>query len=105
MELFPSRMESPKRKSERVALGAAAVQVGTSYLRCPEATTSEVHRAALASDATNHTLVTNLFTGRPARAISNRLIKELGAFNELAPAFPMAAAAIAPIRSHTQKLG
>ena len=55
-----------------LALGAAGVQVGTAYLLCPEATTSAVHRAALASDAAAHTALTNIFTGRPARGIVNR---------------------------------
>src|SRR5204863_3633274 len=57
-----------------MALGASAVQIGTSYLLCPEVTTSAVHRAALKSRAASRTAVTNLFTGRPARAIVNRLI-------------------------------
>lgn len=61
-----------------LALGAAAVQVGTAYLLCPEATTSAVHRAALASDAARVTALTNVFTGRPARGIVNRAMRELG---------------------------
>ena len=61
-----------------LALGAAGVQVGTAYLLCPEATTSAIHRRALASDAAAHTALTNLFTGRPARGIVNRLMRELG---------------------------
>ena len=62
-----------------LALGAAGVQVGTAYLLCPEATTSAVHRAALASDAARHTALTNLFTGRPARGIVNRADARAGA--------------------------
>ena len=61
-----------------LALGAAGVQVGTAYLLCPEATTSAVHRAALQSEAARHTALTNLFTGRPARGIVNRIMRELG---------------------------
>lgn len=60
-----------------IALGAAAVQVGTSYLLCPEATTSAVHRSALSSAAAHHTALTNIFSGRPARGILNRLMREL----------------------------
>jgi nitronate monooxygenase len=59
------------------ALGAVGVQVGTAYLLCPEATTSTVHRAALKSDRARHTALTNLFSGRPARGIVNRLMTEL----------------------------
>ena len=88
-----------------MALGASGVQVGTAYLLCPEATTSAVHRAALASDAARHTAVTNLFTGRPARGIVNRLMRELGPMSDLAPAFPLAAAAVAPLRVRAESQG
>ena len=74
-----------------MALGAAGVQVGTAYLLCPEATTSAVHRAALKSEAARHTAITNVFTGRPARGIVNRLMRELGPMSAAAPAFPLAA--------------
>ena len=86
-------------------LGASGVQVGTSYLLCPEATTSPLHRAALASDASRHTALTNVFTGRPARGIVNRLIRELGPMSDLAPAFPLAASAILPLRTKAESRG
>jgi nitronate monooxygenase len=79
-------------------LGASGVQIGTSYLLCPEATTSAVHRAALASEAARNTALTNLFTGRPARGIVNRVMSELGPISPSAPAFPLASSAIAPLR-------
>jgi nitronate monooxygenase len=88
-----------------MALGAAGVQVGTAYLLCPEATTSAVHRAALKSDAARVTALTNLFTGRPARGIVNRLMRELGPMSPAAPAFPLATAAIAPLRARAESLG
>jgi len=88
-----------------LALGAAGVQVGTAYLLCPEATTSAVHRAALASEAARHTALTRLFTGRPARGIVNRLMRELGAMNPVAPDFPLATAAIAPLRAWAETRG
>lgn len=88
-----------------LALGAAGVQIGTAYLLCPEATTSPLHRAALQSDAAGHTALTNLFTGRPARGIVNRLIRELGPLSPAAPAFPLAAAAIAPLRTAAESRG
>ncbi|MBL8351055.1 MAG: nitronate monooxygenase [Burkholderiaceae bacterium] len=87
------------------ALGAAGVQVGTAYLLCPEATTSAVHRAALQSEAARHTTLTRLFTGRPARGIVNRFIRELGPMNPAAPAFPLAAAAVAPLRERAEAQG
>jgi nitronate monooxygenase len=88
-----------------MALGAAGVQIGTAYLLCPEATTSAVHRAALKSNAARHTALTNLFTGRPARGIVNRVIRELGPLSEVAPAFPLATAAIAPLRAKAEAQG
>ena len=88
-----------------LALGAAGVQVGTAYLLCPEATTSAVHRAALGSDAARHTALTNLFTGRPARGIVNRVMRELGPLSDLAPAFPLAGAALAPLRAWAEARG
>ncbi len=88
-----------------MALGAAGVQIGTAYLLCPEAATSAVHRAALKSAAAGHTAVTNVFTGRPARGIVNRLIRELGPMSDIAPAFPSASAAVMPLRAKAESLG
>jgi nitronate monooxygenase len=88
-----------------MALGAAGVQIGTAYLLCPEATTSPVHRAALQNEGARHTALTNLFTGRPARGIMNRLMQELGPMSDAPPAFPLAIAAIAPLRSKAESLG
>lgn len=86
-------------------LGAALVQVGTAFLLCPEADTSALHRQALQSDAARHTALTNLFTGRPARGIMNRLMRELGSMSGHAPAFPLAVAAIAPLRAAAEAKG
>jgi nitronate monooxygenase len=86
-------------------LGAAGVQVGTAYMLCDEARTSEVHRNALKSKGAMHTDLTNLFTGRPARGIVNRLMRELGSLCTAAPEFPMATAALAPLRAKAQSLG
>jgi nitronate monooxygenase len=89
-----------------LALGASGVQVGTAYLLCPEATTSAVHRAALQSEAARrHTALTNVFSGRPARAIVNRLVREVGPISTAAPAFPLAASAVAPLRAWGESLG
>jgi nitronate monooxygenase len=88
-----------------MTLGAAGVQVGTAYLCCPEATTTRLHRAALMSEAARHTELTTLFSGRPARGIVNRLMRELGPLHPAAPAFPLATAAVAPLRAHFEALG
>ena len=94
-----------KGAAAAMALGAAGIQVGTAYLLCPEATTSAVHRAALKSEAARNTALTNVFSGRPARGIVNRVIRELGPICPAAPEFPLAAAAIAPLRAKAEAEG
>lgn len=88
-----------------MALGALGVQVGTAYLCSDEAATSALHRQALQSPAAQHTALTNVFTGRPARGIVNRVIRELGGMCPAAPAFPLATAAIGPLRAHWEAKG
>jgi nitronate monooxygenase len=87
------------------ALGADAVQVGTAYLRTPEATISPMHRAALARARDDATRLTNVFTGRPARGLINRFVAEVGPMCEDAPQFPLAAGAAAPLRSAAEQRG
>ena len=88
-----------------LALGAAAVQIGTAYLFCPEATVSAVHRQALRTAQADQTVLTNIFTGRTARAIVNRVVREIGPRFELAPAFPFAGEALAPLRARSEPSG
>jgi nitronate monooxygenase len=88
-----------------LALGAAAAQVGTAYLSCLEATTSAVHRTALKAPDADLTALTNLFTGRPARGVVNRLMREIGPMNAAAPAFPLASGAIMPLRAKAEAQG
>ncbi|MGQ0792722.1 MAG: NAD(P)H-dependent flavin oxidoreductase [Deltaproteobacteria bacterium] len=88
-----------------ISLGASGVQVGTAYLLCPEAATSPVHRSWLAGNAARHTAITNILSGRPARGIVNRIIRELGLINPNAPEFPLASAALAPIRAKAESMG
>ena len=88
-----------------MALGAVGVQVGTAYMLCPEATTSALHRSALKSRRALHTVLTNLITGRPARGIANRLMTDLGPLSKAPPAFPLATAALAPLRAAAELLG
>lgn len=84
--------------------GAAAVQVGTSFLLCTEATSSALHRARL-RDPAAPTVLTNLFSGGLARGMVNRLVRELGPVNAFAPPFPLAASAIAPLRAQAESMG
>jgi nitronate monooxygenase len=88
-----------------LALGAAGVQIGTAYMLCPEATTGRVHRAALKSEVARHTALTNLFSGGPARGIMNRAMRELGSMHSVAPPFPLAAGAMAPLRAKAEAAG
>jgi nitronate monooxygenase len=87
------------------ALGASAVQLGTAYLLCPEARIGPVHRQALKNAAGHGTTVTNVFSGRPARGIVNRMVREVGPMSDLAPAFPLASGAVAPLRSKSEAAG
>jgi nitronate monooxygenase len=86
------------------ALGAAGVQIGTAFLHCPEAKISSMHRGALKSAGAAGTAITNLMTGRPARGIVNRIMREMGPMGE-APAFPLAAGALAPLRAKAEAAG
>jgi nitronate monooxygenase len=87
-----------------IALGASGVQAGTAFLLCDEATTPAVNRAALRK--TPHvTVLTNVFTGRPSRGIPNRIVREIGPISGRAPAFPLATAAIAPLRAKAEAAG
>ncbi|MGY3945460.1 NAD(P)H-dependent flavin oxidoreductase [Aeromonas tecta] len=88
-----------------LALGASAVQMGTAFLCCPEASTSALHRAAIHSEGGHHTALTNLFSGRPARGIVNRLMRELGPLSSIAPAFPYASSALSPLRRAAERGG
>jgi nitronate monooxygenase len=87
-----------------LALGASAAQIGTAYLLCPEATISALHRAAL-SEPGRETAITNLLTGRPARGVVNRFMREQGPLNNAAPNFPLARPAIAPLRAKAEAMG
>jgi nitronate monooxygenase len=86
-------------------LGAAGVQIGSAYLHCPESKISAPHRAALRTAGDDGTAVTNLMSGRPARGIVNRLIREVGPINSIAPEFPLAAGALAPLRAKAEASG
>lgn len=87
------------------ALGAAAVQLGTAYLFCPEAQVPQPHRDALRRARDNATVLTNVFTGRPARSLTNRAMRELGPLTPDAPAFPLAGGALAPLKARAEAQG
>ncbi|AZE30278.1 NAD(P)H-dependent flavin oxidoreductase [Pseudomonas chlororaphis] len=84
------------------ALGASAAQLGTAYLFTPEAKVSAAHHQALRTAKDSQTALTNLFTGRPARGIVNRVMREIGPISPLAPAFPLAGGALMPLRAKNE---
>ena len=87
------------------ALGAAGAQIGTAYLFTPQARITEHHRAALRASRDDGTVITNVLSGRPARAIVNRVIREVGPISRDAPAFPQAISALGPLRKHAEAAG
>lgn len=87
------------------ALGASAVQLGTAYLFTPEATISGLHRVALKAAKDNGTVLTNVLTGRPARSLLSRVVRDVGPISPDAPAFPNAAAGVGPLRAAAEKMG
>jgi len=88
-----------------LALGAAGVQIGTAFLFCPEAKTLPPHRAALRAAQDDSTVVTNVLSGRPARGLINRVIRELGPISGVVPEFPLASGALAPLHAKAQAQG
>ena len=88
-----------------LALGASAVQIGTAYLFCPEARVPPLHLEALNNAADDDTMITNVFTGRPARGIVNRLMLEVGPIASTAPSFPLASSAVGPLRAKSEPTG
>jgi nitronate monooxygenase len=87
------------------ALGASAVQIGTAYLFTPEAKITPMHRAALRAATDDGTALTNLFTGRPARGLMNRVMREVGPISADAPAFPTAGGALMPLKAKAEAAG
>lgn len=86
-------------------LGASGVQIGTAYLFCPEADVPPLHKAALKTATDENTAPTNLFSGRPARSVINRLMREAGPISAHAPAFPTAGGALAPLKAAAENSG
>lgn len=87
------------------ALGASGVQIGSAYLHCPESKISVPHREALRNTGDDGTVVTNVISGRPARGIVNRLIREVGPISDVAPEFPLATGALVPLRAKAEAAG
>jgi nitronate monooxygenase len=79
-------------------LGASGVQIGTAFLRCPEASVAPAHRAALAAASDDGTRLTRLFSGRPNRVIRTGFTEELRDAEDLAAPYPTQITLMAPLR-------
>jgi nitronate monooxygenase len=88
-----------------LTLGAAAVQIGTAYLHCPESLIGSAHRAALASAESERTMFTNLFSGGLARGLPTRLTDALGPIRAEVPPFPLASPALAALATEAAARG
>jgi nitronate monooxygenase len=95
----------PRGVAAAFALGASAVQVGTAFLACNEANISPLYRKALRVAQSHKTVITNVFTGRPARALETRIVRELGPIAKEVSVFPLAVAALAPLRATSEPHG
>jgi nitronate monooxygenase len=87
------------------ALGAAGVQLGTAFLLCTEAALPTLQRDLLRNERVYETLLTNVFTGRPARALANRLALEAGPISDAAPDFPLPMGMLTPLRAKAEQQG
>jgi len=87
------------------ALGAAGAQIGTAYLFTPESLISDLHRTALGAARDDGTALTNLFSGGPARGLMNRVMREIGPMSDMAPSFPTAGGALAPLKAAAEDRG
>lgn len=86
-----------------LALGADAAQLGTAFLRCPEAGTNNAHRHALRAASDVSTTLTRAFSGKSARAIRNRYVEEMSAY-DVAP-YPVTNALTGPLRKQAARVG
>jgi len=84
------------------ALGASAVQIGTAFLFTREASITPLHLEALRGAQARDTAITNVFSGRPARCVTNRVMSEVGPMAEEVAAFPFGFSAIAPLRTKAE---
>lgn len=88
-----------------LALGAEGVQMGTAFLACEESGTHEKHREAIGRCVDDGTSVTEVFSGKPARSIRNRMMEELEAYAREFPDYPIHNGLTKPIRSEAKKQG
>jgi nitronate monooxygenase len=91
--------------AESLARGATAAQLGTAFLTCPEAGTSEPYRRAILAARTDTTVITRAFSGRPARGLLNTFVSKLDGKEKIILPFPLQNALTRPMRNAAAKLG
>jgi nitronate monooxygenase len=88
-----------------LALGAQGAQLGTAFLPCPESGASRIHKEHILAAREDSTLVTEKFSGKPARGLANRYLREMNERNAPQLAFPAQNALVAPLRAASGKAG
>lgn len=88
-----------------MACGAAAAQLGTAFLTCPESGTSDTHKKAVLASRHDATLITRAFSGRPARGLVNTFLSKLQSREELILPYPLQNLITRPMRTTAAKLG
>jgi nitronate monooxygenase len=88
-----------------LAAGAAAVQMGTAFIPCPESAAPDVYKRAVLEAADDRTAVTRAFSGRPARGIRNRFMDEVDPHADEILPYPWQNAATRPLRAAAGSAG
>ena len=88
-----------------LALGAQGAQLGTAFIPCTESGASRIHKESLLAAREDTTMITEKFTGKPARGIANRFMREMNTRNAPQLAFPAQGVLSGPLRAASGKAG
>ena len=88
-----------------LALGASGVQLGTAFLTCPESSAHPVYRQTLLAAGDGDTRLTQAFSGRPARGLENRYMREMAGAEDTFPDFPILNTLTGPLRKASAEAG
>src|SRR6185503_14880991 len=88
-----------------LALGAQAAQLGTAFIACPESGAPQAHKDALLAAHEDITAITEKFSGRPARGIANRFMREMNSRSAAQLAFPAQNSVTGKLRAAAAKAG
>jgi len=90
---------------QAMAAGAAAVQLGTAFLPCPECGAAPAYKQAILSAREDTTQITRAFSGRPARGLKNRFMEMVGERSDVILPYPLQNALTRPMRTAAGKRG